>query len=323
MRIKIRECPFDPESWEGLKYVDPKKKNKLLDCYNIPLRLVKGVDIEQSDEEVYTVFFSYLDGYPVQMQKLVILTKQEQESKSMPALVEYDEKYRKYGYRPLFVHFIGYGKIEKEDDTTTEERLQKLNKKLMDWYGNLEKMYNGMLILSTDLSMDMPQAGEKIAFLGGEFYVEASEHTWNYGGNPQTTLTISRGGIYTSSVETHEEIIEENDTNHTTYTVKDGDHLKDIAQTFYGTESKAGLIVHANSLLLSGRENSPEGYPWIYGPAWSPTGPGRPDVLNIPPDPDRTVRRIKDTPSRKLEFEELKYWGKRHTEGGTTWLELI
>jgi hypothetical protein len=30
--------------------------------------------------------------------------------------------------------------------------------------------------MSTDLSMDMPQAGEKISFIGGEFYVSAAEH---------------------------------------------------------------------------------------------------------------------------------------------------
>jgi hypothetical protein len=186
MRIKIRECPFDDTQWEKAK--SP--------CYEIPPRLVKAIDIEQNDNEVYTVFFSYLDGYPVQMQKMIVLAKQNQESKSAPALVHDDDKYSKYGYRPLYVTFIGYSKDEGEEDTTTEENLQKLNQRLMDWYGNLELMYNGQLTMSTDLSMDMPQAGEVIAFLGGEFYVTGAEHRWSYLGNPETILSISRGGDY-------------------------------------------------------------------------------------------------------------------------------
>jgi hypothetical protein len=196
MRIKIRECPFDGPAWESLKYKDPEKRGETLDCFYIPARLVKSFDIEQSDDEVYTVFFSYLDGYPVQMEKLIILSKQNEESQSAPALVLDDNKYKKYGYRPLFVHFIGYGKDEKTDDTTTEAKLQKLNQRLMDWYGNLELMYNGTLTLATDLSIDMPQAGEKISFLSGEFYVTGAEHRWAYKGNPETILEISRGAVY-------------------------------------------------------------------------------------------------------------------------------
>jgi hypothetical protein len=319
IKIKIRECPFDPESWESLKYVNQKKKDRILDCYDIPARLVKSMDIEQSDDEVYTVYFSYLDGYPLQMERAIILQKQDQESKSMPALVVNDEKYAKYGYRPLFVHFIGYGKSEKEDDTTTEENLQSLNKKLMDWYGNLEKMYNGSLILSTDLSMDMPQAGEKIAFLGGEFYVVDSEHSWNYGENPQTTLSISRGGIYIQSVDKHVEMIESSDPlRH--YTVKDRDTFPKISFEMYGTESKAGFIVSANYSMLKDRPEV-SGYPVIYGTAWSPLG--HPDILNIPPDPDKTKIKQKKVSSSKLEFEELKYWGKKKTESGVTWESLI
>jgi hypothetical protein len=111
-------------------------------------------------------------------------------------LVQDDEKYARYGYRPLFIHFIGYSKAEGEDDTTTEEKLQKLNQRLMDWYGNIESMYNGQITMSTDLSMDMPQAGEKISLIGGEFYVSAAEHRWSYKGNPETILTVTRGAEY-------------------------------------------------------------------------------------------------------------------------------
>jgi hypothetical protein len=313
MKIKIRECPFDAEQWQELGY---KENGKQLDCFNIPTKLVKSFDIEQSDEEVYTVFFSYLDGYPVQMEKLIIIQKQEQGSKSAPALVSDDEKYKKYGYRPLFVHFIGYGKDEKTDDDFTEGKLQKMNQRLMNWYGNLELMYNGSLTLSTDLSIDMPQAGEKIAFLGGEFYVVEAEHKWAYKGNPETVLSISRGGVYTLSKETGEEIIQKNDPVQS-YTVNDGDRIKGIAKMFYGTESKFQLIVDANSLLFSGRQLSAEGLPTIYGAVpWSPNPGHAADVLSIHPDPDKAVKEVKKTASSKLKFEELKYWGRNKMASG-------
>lgn len=183
MRIRIRECPFERDKWRTVKYHD------------IPIKLVKGLDIEQDDDEVYTVFFSYVDNGPESLNRALKLTAME-ELGAYPTLVM-GEKYAIYGYRPLFVHFKGYGKVEDEDDKGTGKSLRALNEKLMRWYGNVELMYKGTLTLATDLSIDMPQAGEVIALvLGSEFYVDASEHKWNYGGSPETILSISRGGIY-------------------------------------------------------------------------------------------------------------------------------
>jgi hypothetical protein len=182
-RVKIRIVPFDSDKWSKLN-----PDNKTID----PV-LLKSFDIVQSDEEVYTVFFSYLDGYPVQMDKALILSTQR--VKGLPEVVLNEEKFGIYGYRPLYLSFHGYYKSIGEDTTTSEE-LTKLNKRLMEWFGNLEKMYTGSITMSTDVYSEMPNAGEKIPFLGGEFYVVSSEHRWNYGGNPETTLAISRGGDY-------------------------------------------------------------------------------------------------------------------------------
>jgi len=297
MRIKIRECPFDEDKWNEAKYPEKGADGGL------PLKLVKTLDIEQNDKEVYTVFFSYLDGYPIQMEKALILTKQNKESKSAPALVEYDEKYSKYGYRPLFVHFIGYSKAEGEDDTTTEEKLQKLNQRLKDWYGNIELMYHGQMSLATDLSMYMPQAGEVISFRGGEFYVTADEHKWTYKGNPETILTVTRGGVYTSQ---ENENVTETVTHEPpkTYIVKQGDQIKKIAQEYYGSDSpaKIDLITNANAALLSSRPISLEGLPTIYAL----------DKLTIPPDPDKAVKKEKKAATKKMIFSPLNYWGREN-----------
>jgi hypothetical protein len=294
MRIKIRECPFDKDKWHEIGYGE------------IPIKLVKALNIEQNDKEVYTVFFSYLNGYPVEDQKSLILAKQNQYSKKSPLLVQYDKKYSKYGYRPLFVHFIGYSKVEGKDDTSTAEKLVALNQRLKDWYGDMESMYHGQITMSTDLSMDMPQAGEKISFIGGEFYVSAAEHRWAYKGNPETVLTISRGGVYSEEeTEIQKEILVDNSEPAQSYTVNEGDQIKKIALQFYGTESKFNLIINANP-FLKGRPISGEGLPTIY----------KADILIIPPDKKNETVTEK---VRKIKFHELKYWRHKKTGGGIEW----
>ena len=38
--------------------------------------------------------------------------------------------------------------------------------------------------------------GEKVKFLGGEFYVEGISHNWTYGQGGDINLSVSRGGEY-------------------------------------------------------------------------------------------------------------------------------
>jgi len=185
MRIKIREVPFDTDgkdTWGKMKPIE------------IEAKLIKSYDIKQSDNEVYTVFFSYLIGYPIQEDKAIILAMQG--VGDMPNVEIDEEKFKTYGYRPLFAKFNGYGKADGTDDTKTGDKLKKLNERLKNWYSNKDKMFSGSITMETDLSADMPQAGEKISFLGGEFYVVDCEHNWNYGGAPETKISVDRGGDY-------------------------------------------------------------------------------------------------------------------------------
>jgi hypothetical protein len=187
MRLMIRESPFDADIWN-----DTEK----MPCTEIEPKLLKSFDVKQSDKEVYTVFFAYLSGFPIQEDKAIILAAQG--VGDVPGVEIDREKFKTYGYRPLFVTFNGYGKADGEDDTGTGGRLQNLNIRLKNWFCNKDKAYSGTITMETDLSKDMPQAGEKVSFLGGQFYVVDSEHRWNYGGSPETAITIERGGNYSS-----------------------------------------------------------------------------------------------------------------------------
>ncbi|MCL2174484.1 MAG: hypothetical protein FWB73_00415 [Treponema sp.] len=188
MRLKIREVPFDANIWrdsEKMKYtkIDPK--------------LVKSFDVKQNDNEVYTVFFSYIRGYALDEDKAFKIATQT--AGDLPGVEKDSEKFQKYGYRPLLVTFNGYGKVEGKQDPDTNERRQNLNKRLKNWFGKMEEMYSGTITMETDMTKYMPQPGEIVGFLGGEFYVVDSEHSWNYNGSPETKITVSRGGIYDRS----------------------------------------------------------------------------------------------------------------------------
>jgi len=186
-KIKIRTVPFGDE-WSG----ELDKNKKIIDSV-----LVKNFDIQQSDSEVYSVFYAYINGYPIELDKALVISTEG--VKGAPSVQEDEGKFGKYGYRPLHISLHGFGSSLKDDgDTSTEDNIVELSKRLKEWYCKLDEMHAGNITMSTAVSEAMPQAGEKIAFLGGEFYVVSSRHQWNYGSNPETALSVSRGGDYSS-----------------------------------------------------------------------------------------------------------------------------
>lgn len=195
-KIKIREVPFDC-SGDGLGFSSWDKLEK--DMTELDPAIVKGFDFDVSDDEVYTVFFSYIKGSPLSSDMALRLFAQTDGLSA--STVDISAKAKVYGYSPLTVTFNGYSSKEtkKEQDNrkkTTNEYMKELNQRLENWYGHLEEMLKGTITLSTIMAEQMPMCGEIVSFLGGEFYVNEVEHTWNFGGNPETKLTVSRGGNY-------------------------------------------------------------------------------------------------------------------------------
>lgn len=198
-KIKIREVPFDC-SGDGLGFSswDKLEKNKT----ELDPAIVKGFDFDVSDDEVYTAFFSYVIGSPIEQDKALRLAAQTGGFGNEKVEI-YNKKAAIYGYSPLTVNFNGYGTKEKTaSDPEKSSAYDKLNKRLMNWYGHLEEMLKGTITISTIVNKEeskdekTPMCGEIVSFLGGEFYVNEVEHTWNFGGNPETKLTVSRGGNY-------------------------------------------------------------------------------------------------------------------------------
>ena len=205
MKIVIRQVPFRDE---GAADVYQNSKGKSVNwngVFNRDLRSneVKAIDLTVSDKEVYTVFFSYLNGYPIENDKLMKLIALEDE-KGNPMLTFDDKKYQTYGYRPLIATFNGYDKSKKANDKNTEDNLAKINKNMREWFGNLDRMMNGSITLAMTYNDDRPiMPGEVIGFLGGQFYVEGISHSWNYGQSGDINLSVSRGGDYDKGGKFH------------------------------------------------------------------------------------------------------------------------
>jgi hypothetical protein len=187
-KIVARQVPFNPGDWTSL------------DLYEIsPISLIT-YDLDQNDEEVYTAFASYIIGSAMDRQFYMAVNQTGNDS----IVVQDEEKQKIYGFKPLEITFNGYDRQgnmngEKKDDLKTA--LKKLNEMAAYWYSRLDEMYSGSLTICTDFNKPEtnPRAGCRAKFLGGEFYIEQTHHSWRFVGTPTIKLTLSRGMMYDES----------------------------------------------------------------------------------------------------------------------------
>jgi hypothetical protein len=194
--IMARQTPFgNPDSggdWLNLK------------PYTIDAASLTGYELEQSDEEVYTAFASYVIGSP-KAKEFYQITSQTDDTMQVNA-----DKSAIYGFKLLSVSFLGFDRMSNGDDPTQRSNklttaLEKLNKKTEYWFSRIDEMYSGTITLVTSfkkvekegekVSIN-PRVGSRALFLGGQFYIEKTEHSWNYGRTPTNRLTVSRGMVY-------------------------------------------------------------------------------------------------------------------------------
>nr|DAW67055.1 MAG TPA: hypothetical protein [Herelleviridae sp.] len=187
MKVKIRQCPFDADKWSGITPIEIDK------------RFVKSFEVTQSDSEVYTVFYAYLDGYPIAEEKALRLSTIKEDA--IDTTLQSTDKFKIYGYRPLMAHFIGYGTKDGESDSNTASAIEAMSKKLKAWYENLPDMLSGNITMPlTDMGINPPMPGDIVSFLKGQFYVEGVTHSWNYGAGGEINISVSRGGIYKNGI---------------------------------------------------------------------------------------------------------------------------
>lgn len=197
-KINVRQVPFDSDSWMQLE----KKATEIDTEYLISYSLRK------SCEEVYTTFISYLDNSPESSE-----TNQRAVSlENSPHAVINEEKFKRYGYKPLKVSFVGFNNggttpstrqefeesVKKQQNDFTS-KLSDLNNNLNNWYSKLDEMLTGSITLANNYG-DEIQIGEVIHFNNNYFYVTSITHNWKYGSNGTVSYSVDRGGTYVKGV---------------------------------------------------------------------------------------------------------------------------
>ena len=180
-QIMVRETPFEQTQWCNLPTL------KVLPEYLI------SYELTMSDEEVFTVFNSYLEGSSMNSQFYTTIDNYG----GQPAIVINEDKYKIYGYKPLNITFRGFSRNQNINEKTVNDiqgKKQEMNKRVEKWYGKQDEMLNGSFRIVNDFnSKDKPQVGGKLEFDNYEYYVVGTEHSFQYGGTPVIQISVSRG----------------------------------------------------------------------------------------------------------------------------------
>lgn len=190
--VVFRQSPFESDDW------------KLLKDNIIPATHLTDYDLMQSDNEIYTYYLCTVAGAGISDRKGMLL-----DSSGYGALSSQDEiKWRKYGYRPMIVEFRYFDSSKAETYTTTANTMQELSSMLKEWYSKNDEFLMGDINMMTpnEFEYKAPRIGEKIKFLGGEFYIESVDHSWSYNGPMELKISVSRGYVYNNDGSKNKQI---------------------------------------------------------------------------------------------------------------------
>lgn len=180
-KLKIRQMPYSASDWVNLP------------CVKIEDYSVVNYSLQKSIDEVYTNFYSYVEGTALSPEFWNNLTATTQGNMRSVTLTD---KVKLYGYKPLQCNFIGFNT---ESNVDIRARFAALNNTLADWYGRLDEMLTGTLTIINIEGKRHAKIGERISFLGGQFYINTEIHNWNYGSSPTISYHLDRGGRYSTT----------------------------------------------------------------------------------------------------------------------------
>jgi len=182
--VVFRQAPFDGDDWRKL----PLNK--------VPALITTSCDFGSNDAEIYTYYLATIAGSPIGEPKAMLM-----DAEGYAKTAERDEeKWKRYGYRPMIVEFKYFDKDYYESSADLATIMRSLAVMLRTWFEHNDEFLSGSIeFMTTDISwVDEPRIGGRLKFLEGEFYIEKSEHSWSYGGTMTTRLGLSRGYVYNS-----------------------------------------------------------------------------------------------------------------------------
>lgn len=187
-KVFARQAPFDADDWSKL------------DCVAIHPLALTGYDVGVDDSEIYSAFVATAPSLGFTETTAFVVDSADDARR--PVIVS-EPKWMRYGYRPLVIS-VKYLNRDAADTKTGDvaTALHAAAEKAANWYKNNDTMLSGSIsLISIDDKnyMTYPVVGNKVSFLGGEFYVEQVERKWAYGDSPRTSLKVTRGYMYDQS----------------------------------------------------------------------------------------------------------------------------
>lgn len=181
--IIFRQAPFEGVDWL-------KIKNNII----LP-ELVTDYDLGSSDSEVYTFYMGLMPGSGISRNKAMVY---DSGAGKIPQID--NEKWKKYGYKPLIVDFRYFDR-SKEDVFGVTNLMSELSIMMKKWFEHNDEFLSGsisMMSIGKGLynGARNPRIGERATFVGGQFYIETSSHSWSMSGPMVTNLKITRGFQY-------------------------------------------------------------------------------------------------------------------------------
>jgi hypothetical protein len=178
-KIIARRAPFDMDDWKSLPAIEAKSI------------VLTDYTVGRDNSEVKTFFWGSMPGS--ELDRLETLTLDQYKATRKVNT----EKWPIYGYRPMEIVFRYF---KRDIDTTNSEQvLAKAAEIMYNWYGKNDELLNGQITIidaDDEKIMKYPRIGEKLSFLGGEWYIERTARSWVYGKSPKVTVDITRGYVY-------------------------------------------------------------------------------------------------------------------------------
>jgi hypothetical protein len=176
--LVFRKTPFNPGDWSRLP------------ISRISNTLLTGYDVSNDNRNVYTFYLALLPGSQIDRGLAEVLS-------AGTAVID-QKKFAIYGYRPLIAEFRFFDTSEVDNFVNAKVTMNQISRELYYWYKPNEEFYAGTLTFMT-MNDPYPRIGERLAFLGGEFYIEQTSRSWSAMGKMTTRLDISRGYHYNSA----------------------------------------------------------------------------------------------------------------------------
>jgi hypothetical protein len=168
----LRKTPFGALDWLQLT------------AHSISPEILVEYDLGMSDSEVKSSYRSIVAGSGYD-RNLGLL---ENAVKIDPI------KLKLYGYIPMELEFKYYNRQQVTARQGSLPVMNSTSNEMQGWFHLNDEMLSGSVSIMT--MVDCPKIGNKLKFLGGEFYIEESSHSWSVGSVMQTQLNLSRGYVY-------------------------------------------------------------------------------------------------------------------------------